>query len=336
MRRCCPVWLATSHYRISTDKLWPRLPSTARIVARAGKLTARFGRIADIAREAAFLAQQIGHEIVGGDHVNQAIRRTKARASLPSRRFQELVEDRTIIVQTTGAVVGQINGLAVMQAGPLTYGFPARITATIGAGRAGLIDIEGSARLSGTIHTKGFYILGGLIRSLLPTSHPLAFSASLAFEQSYGGIDGDSASCAEMCCLLSALSGVPIRQSLAITGAIDQHGNVEAIGGVNEKIEGFYDTCEYFGLSGDQGVVIPRANAGDLMLREDVVEAAQDGAFHIYAVDNVFDALELMTNFPVGRLKNGSYLPGTLLSIALEKAHEYWLRSVANPGAHSN
>ncbi len=305
----------------------------ARVVARSAKLTARFGRIADIAREAAFLATQESSSAVTGRHVQQAIKRTKRRAHLPTRRFQEFMEDGTIQVKTSGSTVGQINGLAVMQAGPLTFGFPARITATIGAGRAGLIDIEGSARLSGTIHTKGFYILGGLLRHLLRTDHPLAFSASLAFEQSYGGIDGDSASCAEICCLLSALTNIPIRQHLAITGAIDQHGSVQAIGGVNEKIEGFFDVCKYFGLTGDQGVVIPRTNAGDLMLRGDVVEAAQANQFHVYAVDNVYDALELLTGFPAGDSVHGNHLPGTLLNIALEKAYEYWLRTLASPEA---
>lgn len=305
----------------------------ARIVARADKLTARFGRIADIAREAAFLAGQESSAIVAGRHVKQAIQRTKRRASLPTRRFQEFMENGTILVKTTGAIVGQINGLAVMQAGPLTYGFPARITATIGAGRTGLIDIEGSSRLSGTIHTKGFYILGGLLRRLLRTDHPFAFSASLAFEQSYGGIDGDSASCAEICCLLSALTNIPIKQNLAITGAIDQHGNVQAIGGVNEKIEGFFDVCKHFGLTGDQGVVVPRANVGDLMLREDLVEAARLEQFQVYAVDNVFDALELLTGFPAGDRDQGTHLPGTLLNIALEKAYEFWLRTLASPEA---
>lgn len=303
----------------------------ARIVARANKLTARFGRIADIAREAAFLAIQEPTPAVAGRHVVAAIQRTKRRASLPSRRFQEYMENGTIQVKTQGAVVGQINGLAVMEAGPLTYGFPARITATIGAGRLGLIDIEGSARLSGTIHTKGFYILGGLLRRLLRTNHPLAFSASLAFEQSYGGIDGDSASCAEICCLLSALTDIPIKQNLAITGAIDQHGSVQAIGGVNEKIEGFFDVCRHFGLGTDQGVVIPRANVGDLMLREDVVQAAEQGRFHVYAVDDVFDALELLTGFPAGNREQGPHLPGTLLNIALEKAYEFWLHTLASP-----
>jgi len=206
--------------------------------------TARLGRIADIAREAAFLG---GGEIVQAENVKQAVKRTKNRASLPSRKFQEMVERGTLIVKTSGEQVGQINGLAVMRSGPLTYGFPARITTTISPGTAGLINIEGQASMSGSIHTKGFQILGGLLRHLLVPEHPLAFSASIAFEQSYGGIDGDSASGAEMVCLLSALTDTPIGQNMAMTGAIDQHGNVEAIGGVNEKIEGFFDACNHAG-----------------------------------------------------------------------------------------
>ncbi|MFI5401489.1 MAG: Lon protease family protein [Planctomycetota bacterium] len=304
----------------------------ARIAARKGKLTARFSRVADIAREAAFLAKHAGRKEVLGDDVRDAIRRTKARADLPSRRFREYLADGTIKVQTKGAVVGQINGLAVMTAGPLTYGFPARITATIGAGSAGIINIEGAAQLSGAIHTKGFHILGGLLRHLLQTDHPLAFSSSLAFEQSYGGIDGDSASCAEICCLLSALTGVPVRQDLAITGAIDQVGYVEAIGGVNEKIEGFYDTCRDLGLSGTQGVVIPASNAGDLMLRPDVVAACGAGQFHVYAVGTVHEALEVLTGVPAGRRDaNEVYPEGTLLAQAVDKAREYWLKSLYRP-----
>ncbi|MEM7454642.1 MAG: ATP-binding protein [Planctomycetota bacterium] len=301
----------------------------ARIVSRAGKLTARFGRIADIAREAAFLA---GDRTVTGDDIKQAVSRTKARASLPSRKFQEMVESETIIVKTEGEVVGQINGLAVIRSGPLTYGFPARITATIGPGSAGIINVEGRAQMSGSIHTKGFHILGGLIRHLLNTRHPLAFSASLAFEQSYGGIDGDSASGAEVICLLSELTGIPVRQSMAITGAIDQRGNFEAIGGVNEKIEGFFDACEHFGFNGQQGVVVPKANAADLMLREDVVEACREGKFHVYAVDSILDAFELMTGHAAGELdKDGEYPEGTMLHKAIEKAREFWQLTMTGP-----
>ncbi|MCP4079804.1 MAG: AAA family ATPase [Planctomycetaceae bacterium] len=303
----------------------------ARIVSRGKKLTTRFGRIADIAREAAFVCQQMDEGLVTDKHVEEAVRRTKRRASLPSKNFQEMVERGTILVECSGEVVGQINGLAVMRAGPLTYGFPARITASIGPGRAGLINIEGTASMSGSIHTKGFHILGGLLRFLLKTSHPLAFSASIAFEQSYGGIDGDSASGAEMVCLLSALTAMPIRQGMAMTGAVDQHGHIQAIGGVNEKIEGFFDVCVFFGLTGEQGVVIPKSNAADLMLRSDVVEACAAGKFHIYAVDTIHQAMELMTGIPAGDFVEGIYPVGSLLAMAVEKAHEYWRLTLASP-----
>jgi ATP-dependent Lon protease len=318
----------------SRDAVAALVEHGARIAARRGKLTARFARIADIAREAAFLARKRGDDAVHADDVVLTVMRTKQRADLPSRRFQAYLADKTIFIETRGEVVGQINGLAVMQAGMLTYGFPARITATIGPGSAGVIDIEGRASLSGSIHTKGFQILGGLLRHLLATDHALAFSASLAFEQSYGGIDGDSASGAQICCLLSALTGVPIHQRFAMTGAIDQHGRIQAIGGVNEKIEGFYDTCAAEGLTGDQGVIIPRANAGDLMLRRDVVEACRDGKFQVFAVERVHEALEILTGATPGELDaDDKYPEGTLLAIAQARAFEFWERSLLSPAA---
>lgn len=304
----------------------------ARIAARRDRLSARFGRLADLAREAAFLATADDRQRVTGDDVRNAIRRTKRRADLPARRFREYVADGTIHIDTQGAVVGQVNGLAVLQAGPLTYGFPSRISATIGPGNAGVINIEREAALSGAIHTKGFYILGGLLRHLLRTDHPLVFDASVAFEQSYGGIDGDSASGAEICCLLSALTSIPLRQDLAMTGAIDQVGHVLAIGAVNEKIEGFYDACRDLGLTGTQGVIIPRANTGDLMLREDVVADCAAGRFHVFAVDRIEEALTLFTGKPAGkRGRNGKYPAESVLGIAVARAREYW-QKVASAG----
>lgn len=300
----------------------------ARIAANAGKLSTRFGRLADIAREAVFVASKTFVRPITGNEVREAIRRGRSRADLPSRRFREMIADGTIRIETSGALVGQINGLAVITAGPLSYGFPARITATIGPGTAGVINIEREAALSGAIHTKGFYILGGLLRYLLRTIHPLAFDASVALEQSYGGIDGDSASGAEMCCLLSALTDIPIRQDLAMTGAIDQVGHILAIGAVTEKIEGFYDVCRDVGLTGTQGVLIPKSNAGDLMLREDVVEACAAGRFSVYAVDNVLDALEILTGVPAGqRGKRDAYPQGSLLAKAMDRAWLYWLKA---------
>lgn len=300
----------------------------ARIAGRGARLTARFGRLADLAREAAFIAGKASERITRGEHVKQAVARTKRRADLPSRRFREYIADGTIRIAVTGRAVGQINGLAVLQAGQLTYGFPSRITATIGPGSAGVVNIEREAELSGSIHTKGFYILGGLLRYLLRTQHPLAFHASIAFEQSYGGIDGDSASCAEMCCLLSALTDVPIRQDLAMTGAIDQVGNVLAVGACNEKIEGFFDACRDLGLTGTQGVVIPLANAPDLMLREDVVEACRQEQFHIYTVSTIHEAIELFTGVVAGRQQDDGFYPdNTLLGLAVNRAYEYWLQA---------
>jgi predicted ATP-dependent protease len=305
----------------------------ARIAAQSGKLTVRFGRLADLAREAAFLASKAELDHVAGEHVEQAVRRSKRRADLPSRRFRELISDGTIRIETRGTAVGQIHGLAVVHSGPVSYGFPTRITATIGPGTAGAINIEREAELSGSIHTKGFYILGGLLRYLLRTSHPLAFDASIAFEQSYGGIDGDSASGAEMCCLLSALTDLPLRQDFAMTGAIDQVGNVLPIGAVNEKIEGFFDVCAAPGLSGTQGVIIPAANAGDLMLRRDVVEACAAGQFHVHAVSTIHEALGLFTGIEPGqRDAEGKYPEVSVLHRAVERARQYWEMAVARNG----
>jgi len=300
----------------------------ARIASFGGKLSTRFSRLADIAREAAYLARKADRPAVSGDDVRETVRRTKRRANLASRKFRELVAQGVIQVQTQGEQIGQINGLAVTTAGPLTYGFPARITATIGAGTAGIVNIERESALSGAIHTKGFHILEGLLRYLLRTDHPLVFDASIAFEQSYGGIDGDSASGAEFCCLISALTGIPIRQNFAMTGAIDQHGHIMAIGGVNEKIEGFFDACSDAGFTGTQGVLIPQSNTSDLMLRHDVVDAAREGRFHIHAVATISQAIEILTGLSAGeRDASGEYPAGSVFGHAVSRAHDYWKKA---------
>ena len=304
----------------------------ARIAGRNDKLTTRFGRLSDLAREAAFVCEGGPNTLVSAENVTEAIRRTRSRANLPARKFREQIESGTIRINTRGSTVGEVNGLAVIHAGPLVYGFPSRITATVGAGAAGVINIERESQLSGAIHTKGFYILGGLLRHLLRTQHPLAFSASIAFEQSYGGIDGDSASGAEMCCLMSALTEVPLRQDLAMTGAIDQHGKILPIGAATEKIEGFYDVCAAIGLTGTQGVIIPKTNVANLMLREDLVESCAAGRFHVYAVDTIHEALEIFTGLPTGeRNEDGDYPEGSLLHTAVERAFDYWSLAVARP-----
>jgi len=316
---------------LAKDAVAALIEHGARIAASQGKLTVRFSRINDIAREASFVAAETGDIVVTGAHVHEAVRRAKRRGDLPARRFRELLADGTIQVQLKGNAVGQINGLAVVHAGPLVYGFPQRITATVSAGTAGVINIDREAELSGAIHTKGFYILGGLLRELLKPEHPFAFDASLAFEQSYGGIDGDSASAAEVCCLLSALTEIPIRQDFAMTGAIDQKGHVMTIGAANEKIEGFFDTCQDVGLTGSQGVIIPASNVGDLVLRPDVVAACEAGKFRVVAARLIHDAIDQL--FVVPSLPKSLRVSDHVLEVARERAEAFWQAAVAKPDA---
>ncbi len=296
----------------------------ARICSQQGQLTSRFGRIADIAREGSFLAEKEGLELVEARHIQHSIQRSKGRADVPARRFRRLVAQGTVRIDVSGTAVAQINGLAVTSAGLLTYGFPSRVTASIGPGSAGAVNIERESDLSGSAHTKGFLILSGLLRYLLRLQHPMAFSAAIAFEQTYGRIDGDSASGTEFCCLISALTDLPVRQDLAMTGAVDQKGNMLPIGAVCEKIEGFYDACRAVNFTCTQGVLIPRANAPELMLREDIVESIREGEFAVYAIDSIDQALALMLDRPAGKLDDSDYEEGSILSLAQNRAHEYW------------
>ncbi|TVQ89971.1 MAG: ATP-binding protein [Deltaproteobacteria bacterium] len=297
----------------------------ARIASRPDALTSRFGRIVDIAREALWVARQAGQDLIDADHVLEAIRRTKERAGLPGRQFRERLRRGSLRIETSGHRIGQINGLAVTQAGQLTYGFPSRITASIGPGSQGTVNIQGEAKMSGPIHNKAFHILRGALRSLLPTQHPLSFDASVAFEQSYGGIDGDSASAGQALALISALSGVPLDQGIAITGALDQRGQILPVGAVNEKIEGFFDACAARGLTGTQGCVLPATNASELVLRPDVVQACREGAFAVWPVDSLHQALALLTGLDPGTLsERGAYAPGTVLFRAMAGARRLW------------
>ena len=301
----------------------------SRICAHRDQLTSKFGRIADIAREAEFLAREASKVVVEGCNVTESIRRSRRRAELPAKRFRRLIADGTLKIDFEGLVVGQVNGLAVTSEGPLTFGFPTRITASIGPGRDGAINIERESDMSGNVHTKGFLILKGLLRRVLALDHPFAFSASIAFEQTYGGIDGDSASAAEFCCLISALTGLPIDQSFAMTGAIDQHGNILPIGAVTEKIEGFFEACKVKGLSGDHTVIIPRANVGDLMLSEEVVAAIAAGEFAIHAVAKIDEILPLLLRDKSDSDETLGYLQ--VIERARVKAIGYWQASTKSP-----
>lgn len=283
-----------------------------REAGRQGRISVRFGRIADLVREADYAARHAGSPTIGAVHVASARAAARRRAGVPERRVRDAIKDGMILVQTSGQRVGQVNGLAVYDFGDHRFGNVARITATAGGGQSGIVNVERLAELSGSSHDKGVMILSGYLRGTFGADRPLAFTASLVFEQSYGGVDGDSATCAEVFALLSAISRLPLRQDLAVTGSMNQHGDVQAVGGVNDKIEGFFDVCAERGLTGTQGVVIPRANAKDLMLREDVVDACAEGRFAIYAIDRIEDGVELLTGRPAGyvrahgRFKQGS------------------------------
>ncbi len=273
------------------------------------KLSCQFGNLVSIVKESAYWARSSGAERVSGDHVKEALDQRDFRHDRIDARIREMIERGTIFVDTEGVRTGQLNGLAVLQMGNYAFGKPSRITASVHTGKSGLVDIEREAKLGGKTHTKGIMILKGFLGDRFARERPLSFAASLAFEQSYSMIDGDSASSTELYAILSALADAPIRQGLAVTGSVNQKGEIQPIGGVNQKVEGFYRVCKAKGLTGDQGVVIPSANVENLMLCEEVVEAARDGTFHIYAVSTVEEGIELLTGIPAGELRDDNTYP---------------------------
>jgi predicted ATP-dependent protease len=259
--------------------------------------------------EADHEAARGGSAVIARDHVVQALAARIRRADRVRGTVLEAVQRDTLLIATSGLHVGQVNGLAVHELGGFRFGRPVRITATARVGEGDLVDIERESTLGQPIHSKGVMILASFLGARYAQHAPLSLSASLVFEQSYGAVEGDSASLAELCALLSVLAGVPIRQSLAVTGSVNQHGQVQAVGGINEKIEGFFDVCNARGLDGHQGVLIPAANAQHLMLRDDVVEAAAQGRFHVIAVDDVDAAIEVLTGVPAGQPDTKGELP---------------------------
>ena len=290
------------------------------------KLSCQFGNLVSIVKEASYWARTDGASTVSGDHVRRALEKRDFRHDRIDAKIREMIERGTIFVDTEGERAGQLNGLAVLQMGDYAFGKPSRITAAVHAGKAGLVDIEREAKLGGKTHTKGIMILKGYLGERFAQERPLSFSASLAFEQSYSMIDGDSASSTELYAILSALADAPIRQGLAVTGSVNQKGEVQPIGGVNEKIEGFYRVCKAKGLTGDQGVLIPRANVENLMLCEEVVEAVEAGRFHVYPVSTVEEGIEVLTGVPAGELReDGTYPEESVFGRAaarLEAIHE--------------
>ena len=285
------------------------LEYSARLAANQDKLSTRFNEVVEVIFEAAAWAQQEKKDVVTSAHVRKAIEEKAFRSNLVEEKIREFITKGILLVDTAGSVVGQINGLSVLQLGDYTFGHPSRITARASVGTRGIVNIERETQMSGKIHSKGVFVLSAFLASRFAQEHPLSLSASLTFEQLYSEVEGDSASSTELYALISELSGLPIDQGIATTGSVDQRGEIQPIGGVNEKIEGFYYTCKAKGLTGRQGVIIPHQNVRDLMLRDEVVAAVRDGRFRVWAVHTVDEGIEILTGTPAGEPSDGGAFP---------------------------
>jgi predicted ATP-dependent protease len=294
---------------------------------RAGdseKLHVHAETLADLLREADYLAGEAEADAVSASHIQATIDAWIRRASRIRERVQEDIRRGTVLIDTKGEETGQVNGLSVIQLGGYAFGRPNRITARVRLGSGSVVDIEKEVALGGPLHSKGVLILAGFLGQRFASERPLSLAASLVFEQSYSGVDGDSASCAELVALLSALAEAPVKQGRAITGSVNQHGQVQPIGGVNEKIEGFFDICQSAGLTGAEGVLIPASNVKHLMLRADVAAAAGQGLFHIWPVETVDQAVELLTGLPAGeRGEDGRFAEGSVNRRADDRLAEF-------------
>ena len=296
----------------------------ARLRDHQRKLTARFLDIAKLSAEASHWAGKAGHEVVRADDVDAAIAHQERRRNLAEERNRELIVDGTVMIDTEGARVAQVNGIAVLDVGDYDFGQPSRVTARVSVGRGTVQSIEREIALSGPIHSKGFLILTGYLQAQYAQDWPLSLGATITFEQSYGGIDGDSASTTELYALLSALSGLPLSQGIAVTGAVNQHGEVQAVGGVTRKVEGFYDLCRERKLTGEQGVMVPASNVKNLMLKEEVVEAVRAGRFHVWGVSHIDEGIELLMGRQAGeRAADGSFPAETVHRLVQERLREY-------------
>jgi predicted ATP-dependent protease len=280
----------------------------------------RLPEIKDLVVEADFWAREQGKKRIGLADIERAIKEKTQRSNLVETKVQEMIEEQTLQIQTKASVVGQVNGLSLYDLGDYTFARPIRITATATPGKEGVVDIEREAKMSGNIHTKGVLIMESYLKNKYATEKPLALSASVTFEQTYGMVDGDSASAAELFAILSCLSNKPIKQGIAVTGAVSQLGECQPIGGVTKKIQGFFDVCKARGLTGEQGVIIPRRNVKDLMLEKEVVSAVEQGTFHIYAIETMDEGIEILTGMRAGkRDRKGNYSKNTLNGLVMER-----------------
>jgi lon-related putative ATP-dependent protease len=302
----------------------------SRLAEDQQKLTTRFGEIADVIREANYYAGLEQASAISASHVLKAVEARHYRSALYQERVTEMIQRGIIKIDVSGTQVGQVNGLSVLQLGDIAFGQPNRITASVGLGREGLVDIEREANLGGPIHTKGMLILAGFLAEQFSQDKPLSLTARLVFEQNYSGVEGDSASSTELYALLSALSDLPVRQDIAVTGSVNQKGEVQAIGGVNFKIEGFFEICKSVGLNGKQGVIIPASNQANLMLKDEVVRAARDGLFHIWPVKTIAEGIEVLTEVPAGeRRADGKFTPNSVFARVDQRLNEFaetWMR----------
>ena len=309
----------------------------AKFAGNKNKLTARFSQIADIAREANFWAVDDGFNIVGAAHIKKAYEFAKERHGLLESKVNDMIVEGMVLIDTEGERIGQINGLAVYDADFYSFGRPTRITATVSLGGGSIINVEREAGMSGRHYNKGVLIISGYFRETFGQNTPLSFNANLVFEQSYGTVDGDSASCAEIYALLSTLSGLPIRQYIAVTGSLNQKGDVQPIGGVNEKIEGFFDVCKLHGLNKKHGVIIPVQNIQELMLREEIIEAVEKKEFHIYAISRIEEGIEILTGVKAGkRNAKGEYEPNSVFELVEKKIKELYAKSKASKPNNDN
>jgi predicted ATP-dependent protease len=293
------------------------------MAGRQKKLSTRFSIIADIVREADYYARQENKKLITEQHIAMSLAARRERLSLYEDKLQELIDEGLILISSTGDVVGQVNGLAVTMLGDYAFGHPTRITAQIGMGSSGIINIERESKMSGRIHDKGVLILSGYMRGVYLRDKPLSINASITFEQNYSGIEGDSASSTEMYSLLSELSGLPIDQGIAVTGSMNQKGEIQPIGGVNEKIEGFFEICKTRGLNGKQGVMIPVQNVEDLMLPTEIVAAVKQHKFNLWAVTTIDEGISVLTGVPAGeRRPDGTYPPRTVNGLVDQRLRE--------------
>jgi len=327
----CRICQEENLKHLKNDALAKIIEHSSRLAGDQEELSTLFADIADIIREASFWAEEEQASLVEARHIEKAVEQKVYRSNLIQQRINEMIDKGMIIIDTDREEVGQVNGLSVIDLGDFAFGRPTRITASVGVGREGLIDIEREAKLGGRLHTKGVMILNGYVTDKYVRDIPLSLSARLVFEQSYGEVEGDSASSTELYAMLSRLSDVPLKQGIAVTGSVNQKGEVQAIGGLNEKIEGFFEVCQARGLNGKQGVLIPASNVRNLMLKEEVVAAVKAGKFHVYPVSTIDEGIEVLTGLKAGkRLDDGTFEPDSVndrvqkrLATLAEKLREF-------------